>query len=179
MVIIYLYHIIHRLPVISHANLNIHLKEKRYQNGDIFRFANLFHLYSFSVANFLSAVKTVKIETSLDLSCNPSHINMLADEAILSEVMSLEQKLKIQSSEQINETLTKKEFQTVGEMFLYLIKCPTPIKPWIAFYKDLFQTQSSDKIILALNRVIKGPTTHQTNISLNPFFAKKESCQLR
>ena len=45
-------------------------------------------------------------------------------------------------------------------MFLYLITCPTvTIKPWIVFYKDLFQTQSPSQIILSLNRVMKGPRT--------------------
>ena len=103
-------------------------------------------------------VKTVKSGTSLDLSCNGDTI--LAQP--LDQVKAVEQMLQIESSEQINDTLTREELRTAGEMFLYLNMCPDEIKPWIVFYKDLFQTQSPDQIILTLNRLMKGSRT-QTN----------------
>ena len=37
------------------------------------------------------------------------------------------------------------------------------IKPWLAFYQDLFQTQSAYQIILSLNRLLKGPLTATQN----------------
>ena len=92
---------------------------------------------------------------------------MIAEDVILSQVKDLEQKLKVQSSEQINETLLRNELQTAGEMFMYLTMCPTIMKAWITFYKDLFQTQSPGQIILTLNRLTKGSTTHQTNKYFN------------
>ena len=84
---------------------------------------------------------------------------MLTDLNMLSRVKALERELQIKSSTHINETLTNEELKTAAEMFLYLNMCPDKIKPWIAFYKDLFQTQSSDQIILSLNRLLKGTAT--------------------
>ena len=106
-----------------------------------------------------SVVKTLISKTSLDLRC---HYNILYPDEILSHVKAVEQMLQIESYDQINETLKNEELQTAGEMFPYLIMCPDTIKPWIVFYKDLFQTQSPDKIILSLNRLMKGSRT-QTN----------------
>ena len=149
------------------------------------RFANIFKRNIVSIENILSAVKAVKFETSLDLSCKS---NTLTSE--LSQVNIVEEKLKtriahsseypdrriaargwmdnllrpadsgdqgssFESSEQINEALTNEDLRTAAEMFVYLTMCPNEIKPWLIFYKDLFQTQSPDQIILTLNRVIK------------------------
>ena len=122
----------------------------------IFRFTNIFNLNSVTVDIIQSVVKTVKARTPLDLSCD---LAMLSTVYIVSQVKAVEQILQIESSEQINETLTYEELKMGAEMFLYLIICPTTIKPWIVFYKDLFQTQSPYQIILSLNRVMKGPRT--------------------
>ena len=73
--------------------------------------------------------------------------------SILSRVKAVEQILKIESSENLNDNLTNAELQTAAEMLLYLNMCPDTIKPWLLFYKDLFQTQSPDQIILTLNRL--------------------------
>ena len=105
-----------------------------YWNKAIFRFANIFN--SRNVDNIQRAVKTLKFETSLDLSCD--HTIMLSGDVILSRVKAVEQKLQIESSEQIDETLTNEELQTAAELFLYLIICPDTIKPWHLFYKDIF-----------------------------------------
>ena len=101
-------------------------------------------------------MKTVKARTSLDLSCDNTR-----DRVILSQVKAVEQKLDIESSEKINETLTKEELKTAAEMFLYLNICPSSMfKSWILFYEDLFFTQSADKIILTLNRMVKTEISH-------------------
>ena len=133
-------------------------------------------------------MKTVKAGTDLDLDCG---YNTPTLQDMMSQVKAVEQKLMIDSSEQINDTLqiessdyeydyyydyvfvpeeindnlTKEELQTAGKMFLYLITCPDTIKPWIVFYKYLFQTQSPDKIILTLNRLMKGEKTAFTKIA--------------
>ena len=125
----------------------------------IFRFANIFNLISVSVENIQSVVKAVKSGASLDLSCDMSCVTMLSDDSMLSQVKAVEQMLQLESSDHINDTLTNKELKTAAEMFFYLIMCPNTIKPWILFYKDLFQTQSPYQIILSLNRVMKGPRT--------------------
>ena len=46
-------------------------------------------------------------------------------------------------------------------MYLYLNTCPGIYRPWFAFYKNLFETQSPNKIILTLNRLMKGTITPQ------------------
>ena len=72
--------------------------------------------------------------------------------------------LQIESSEQINDTLTNEELKTAGEMFLYLTMCPYAIQPWIVFYEDLFQTQTPGQILLTLNRLKKGPRNGMAEI---------------
>ena len=116
-------------------------------------------LNSVSVDNIQNVVKTARAGTSLDQRCEK---NMLTGDGPLYQVKAVEQMLQIESSEQINDTLTREELRTAGEMFLYLNLCPDKMKPWIVFYKDLFQTQSPDQIILTLNRLMKGSRT-QTN----------------
>ena len=100
-------------------------------------------------------VKTVKAKTFLDFGCDYYIHNFLTRKGRLSLVEEVEQKLQIESSEQINDTLTKEELQTAAEMFLYLISCPKLLKSWFMFYEDLFLTQSADQIILSLNRMMK------------------------
>ena len=52
-----------------------------------------------------------------------------------------------------------KSFFESAEIFMYLTICPDSVKPWLAFYKDLLQTQSLNQIILTLNRLLKGSKT--------------------
>ena len=107
-------------------------------------------------------VKTVRSETSLDLRCVKDNTMLHYDEA-LPQVKAVEQKLKIESSELINETWTNanEKLQTAGEMFLLLNSCPDfRFKSWSSFYNDLFLTQSADQIILTLNRMMKTDTSH-------------------
>ena len=134
----------------------------------IFRFANIFKLNNVNVDYILNAVKIIKSETFLSLSCDDSlkqreiggFLPLLSKNDTLSQVLAVEENLGIESSEQIIETLTKKELQTAANMFLYLNTCPDlSFKFWFSFYKDLFLTQSFDQIILTLNRMMKATDT--------------------
>ena len=123
----------------------------------------MFNLNSGSVDNIQMVVKTFKWETPLDQSCDCGNFfggcgiytMMTGNASILFRVKAVEQILKIESSENLNDNLTNAELQTAAEMLLYLNMCPDTIKPWLLFYKDLFQSQSPDQIILTLNRLIK------------------------
>ena len=102
----------------------------------------------------------MKSEAVMDLDpCDDMHI--LKDDGISSLMKILEQKLQIESSEQINESMTKEELKTAGEMFIYLTSCPKLevdmiwFKTWSSLYTDLFLTKSADQIILTLNRLMK------------------------
>ena len=117
-------------------------------------------------------MKTVKSESPLDLSCDV-YMSVLVGDIMLSQVKAVEQELQIESSAKINETYTNEELKMAGEMFLYLTMCPESIKPWLVFYKDLFQTQSPDQIILTLNRIMKGSVTATPN---NEYF--KQSVEM-
>ena len=87
----------------------------------------------------------------------------------------MEQKLQIESSEQIDESLTIDELKTAAEMFLYLNTCPDSswFKSWTLFYKDLFLSQSADQIILTLNRMMKTKTTETSQDNDGKVRAKK------
>ena len=141
----------------------------------IFRFANIIHFGSVSVDNIQSVVKTVKSEASLDLSCNNE---MLSGDSMLSQVKAVEQMLQIESSEYINDTLTNEELKTAAEMFLYLNTCPSLFKSWILFYEDLFLTQSADKMILTLNRMMKTETLHDKDGKLRAKKLLQRTAQL-
>ena len=101
-------------------------------------------------------MKSIKSESPLDLSCSD---DLLVADDMLSRVKAVEQMLQIEPSRKINETLTNEELKIAAEMFLYLTMCHDTIKPWMAFYKDLFKTQSPEQIILTLNRMIKASVT--------------------
>ena len=52
------------------------------------------------------------------------------------------------------------KLQKAAELFIYLNTCPDSwFKSWSSFYKDLFLTQSANKIILTLNRIMKTKTS--------------------
>ena len=40
-------------------------------------------------------------------------------------------------------------------MFLYLVKCSENLNPWFKFYDNIFQNQSSDQMVLTINKVLK------------------------
>ena len=101
--------------------------------------------------NILSVVKTIKYVSPLDLTCN--------SQFKLSQVQEVEQKFQIEASDKKIETLTNEELKMAAEIFMYLTICPDSVKPWLAFYKDLFQSQSPSQIILTLNRLLKGSKT--------------------
>ena len=93
----------------------------------------------------MSVVKTIKSKTSQDLSCKYGEFS---EDATFSQVNAVEQKLKMESSEQKMETLTNEDLRTAAEMFIYLNMCPNLwFKFWASFYNDLF-LQMTDKIIL-------------------------------
>ena len=134
----------------------------------LFRFSNIFKIKNARFNNILNVVKKVKSENSLDTSCDASKITMLTDESIVSHVKAVEQKLEIESSEQIDETMTNDNLKAAAEMFIYLISCPYSswFKSWSSFYKDLFLSKPPDQIILTLNRMMKSETPQENNDKL-------------
>ena len=135
---------------------NLQYSKKNNIGMNNFRFANIFKHNSVGVDSIKSVVKTVK--AMLYLFCDGL---MLSGGYMLGQVKLVEQMLQMESSENIDDTLTKEELKTAAEMFLYLNTCPDSswFKSWTDFYADLFLTQSVDKIILTLNRMMKTETS--------------------
>ena len=88
----------------------------------------------------------------------------------MKQVNVVENDLKIQSTDVIVENKSEASLKAAAELFIFLYpkayKCPfeafiTWVGVWLPFYNDLFKTQSADKIILTLNRLIK--TTFKLN----------------
>ena len=106
-----------------------------------------------NVEDIQSVVKKVKIDTSLDQKC---------DYSMPTQVKAVEQKLQIESSEQINDILSNEELKAAAGMFIYLNTCPDSwFKSWFSFYKKLFLTQPANQIILTLNRMMKTKTSQE------------------
>ena len=102
----------------------------------------------------------MKSEALMDIFSCDNDMPILEEDSILLLMTELEQKLQIESSEQINESMTREELKTAAEMFIYLNTCPkwhdmAEFNSWSSFYTDLFLTESTDQIILTLNRLIK------------------------
>ena len=116
-----------------------------------FRLANIFQLTNFSNEKIWRSVKKVKLETSLDTICDRT--GWYYDK--LFQVAAVEEQLQIESSEERFAKISLEDLNAAAEMFIYLNTCPRSFKPWIEFYKYLFQTQSPNKIILSLNRIMK------------------------
>ena len=55
------------------------------------------------------------------------------------------------------QNMTDSDLRIIAEKFIYLNTCPGIFRPWILFYMDLFQNEPPHKIILILNRILKGP----------------------
>ena len=102
---------------------------------------------------------------------------MLSTVETMSRVKAVEEKLQVESSDQIIEHFTHDQLTNAADLFIYLVMCPDTIKPWIGLYKDLFQTQSPDQILLTLNRIMKGTKTpkdlYLNNLAENLFVKLK------
>ena len=86
----------------------------------------------------------------------------------MKQMSAIENDLKIESTDVIFANISKASLKAAAELFIFLYpkayKCPfeafiTWVGVWLPFYNDLFKTQSADKIILTLNRIIK-TTSH-------------------
>ena len=75
------------------------------------------------------------------------------------------------SCDKFYANFTNDQLKTPSEMFLYMVSCSDTLKPWFQFYKDLFQSYSSEKIVLTVNRILKS-TNAKKNKKLNDIAAE-------
>ena len=73
-------------------------------------------------------------------------------------VKELENHFQMEPSKETRLNISMGELEIAGDMFLYILSCPSILKAWISFYSDLFQNHSPSHMILNLNRILKGNT---------------------
>ena len=99
-------------------------------------------------------IKNVKSEL-FNESCNMM-FGVYSDSSIASLISTIESQLNINFGNLDHytrrSTMTKECLTEAAKMFTYLNICAD--EAWLTFYNDLFQTQSPDKIILTLNRIM-------------------------
>ena len=78
---------------------------------------------------------------------------LVSDYNIKSNILSLEEKLKLAKNEIPSRRVSKQNLETAGNIFTYMNFCPT--FQLHSFYKDLFKTASTKDIILALISLLK------------------------
>ena len=125
-----------------------------------------------------NVVKKIKLEISLDKKCGEDGLysTMRADKYNFPyPVKTLEQHMKIESSEQRLHNITKRQLETAANILIYLHTCPGRLgldsdkgvekwfKTWYLFYQDLFKTKSPTQIILTLNRMAQKDQSFKIN----------------
>ena len=106
-------------------------------------------------------------------SCN-TNTRFLNVDSIKSEVDLFEQFLQgceDGSCDKLYANFTNDQLKTPAEMFLYMVSCSDTLKPWFKFYKDLFHSYSSEKIVLTVNKILKS-TDAKKNKKLNDIAAE-------
>ena len=118
----------------------------------LFRLANIIKQINMNVDDIWKVVKKLKLETSFNKRCG--YDGLYSNKQ--SQITALEQQLNIEPIELRFDNMTAENLSNAAEIFIYLNTCTdTWFKSWYTFYNDLFQTQSVDKIILTLNRMMK------------------------
>ena len=64
--------------------------------------------------------------------------------------------MKVESFSVRLDNITAGDLKLAAEILIHFYTCPESLKGWFNFYTNLFQTQSPNKIVLTLNRLLKG-----------------------
>ena len=95
-------------------------------------------------------IKNISINTEFEEGCDFGfYSNMTA------QVEAVERSLNTYPSEDILGDISDETLKKAAKIFIYLNPCVDLMRPWISFYKDLFQNKSPDIILLTLNRILK------------------------
>ena len=115
-------------------------------------------------------MRKIRAETSPDSNCADGRVlyrnkcNVNEHICLEDQVAAVEKYLKIESSYLIFENMTTKDLEIATEMFIYLNTCPGSMKPWFVFYKQLFEHETPQHIILTLNRILKDSKNSNNDI---------------
>ena len=114
-----------------------------------------------------AAIKRVRQDIVFSKTCPQERDPFYEEKDVFANVETVENVLKIESSDHNFENMTYSSLKVAAEMFLYLNTCPSHFKPWFLFYKNLFKNKTPDEIILTLNRILKatkGPKKSQFKV---------------
>ena len=102
-------------------------------------------------------LRKIRSDATLDKECDLNHKTKYDAYAMQSMVDQFELQLKVnETNGRRVENISKTLLEQAGEMYLYISFCPDPLMPWLLFYKDLFEKQPANIILLTLNRILKG-----------------------
>ena len=80
--------------------------------------------------------------------------SVLSKERTEKDLQELQQLLDLENvTAEIREDISESILEQSGEMFIYLISCPSSEYDWILFFKNIINNQPLDKILLTLNRL--------------------------
>ena len=98
-------------------------------------------------------LRSVRIKQLLNkaFECKKS---VLSKERTEKDLQELQQLLGLENvTAEIREDISESVLEQSGEMFIYLISCPSSEYDWILFFKNIINNQPLDKILLTLNRL--------------------------
>ena len=120
-------------------------------------------------------LRSVRIKQLLNQAyeCKKS---VLSKERTEKDLQELQQLLDLENvTAEIREDISESILEQSGEMFIYLISCPSSEYDWILFFKNIINNQPLDKILLTLNRLtaIDNKKVHIFTSRILTFIAEK------
>ena len=90
--------------------------------------------------------------------------------------MKVDEKLGLNTKEDLLENVTESTLQTAGHMFIYLNSCPPPI---LGLYTDLFKKATLREIILTLRGILETAHNGEKNVALKIWSKLTDEMKLR
>ena len=115
------------------------------------------------LGEILRAARIIRSETvTSQFRCGSN--NLLNNQ--VSQVAAVEQLLGMESSEQPIYNISNKNLKIAADALMYLAVCPGEYNAWAKFYKDLFERESPNQILLTLNRIMKKTDMKKRTLSI-------------
>ena len=126
-----------------------------------FRFANMLEMTDMPHAEVWTYLINMqsKVNPNETKDCPGGFSSELLDIEELTRKLNVEAKTGILS-------ISRETLETAAQMYIYVRLCQHSIKPWALFYMDLLQNNSTDEIMLTLNRILKADFKNDQNKAL-------------
>ena len=99
---------------------------------------------------------------------------------IMAKVIAVEEKLKIGSLKSVFKNISREQLRTAHELLIYLIitKPESTTGMWLEFFRNLFENESANHIILTLNRIMR-KSENKSNYKINEKLFRKATTLLK